>query len=248
MAEPRVSAKRKTCADFETVLRIGDDDPRRLDKVRKYAAIYGRYDCKRKVQKPLTIHELSVNEAASHLCNQVPALLTRRDELFLLARQVVRDAGLPYSSIISTTSGNLFPQLKNPKQNPTSTSTRIEDISNGSSNDSNNSFGAKKPRLGDCVEVDEFNGQRSTPESDRTIDDSLTVPNQNARPNSNGQLGEGTPETGRCVSIYTTESTTTFSPRYDYESVSMPDDLRINKRDNSKTYKNHEVKAEPASS
>ena len=38
---------------------MADDDPRRLDEIRKYAAIYGRFDCKRKPEKPLTLHEVS---------------------------------------------------------------------------------------------------------------------------------------------------------------------------------------------
>lgn len=38
-----------------------------------------------------------VNEAAAQICRCVPALLTRRDELFPLARQLVRRAGLHYS-------------------------------------------------------------------------------------------------------------------------------------------------------
>jgi len=91
------------------VIRLSENDPNTMAEIRKYAAIYGRYDCKRKVQKPLTIHELSLNEAASQLCKRVPALLTRREELLLLSRQAVRDAGLPYSSIITIpTTGNMF--------------------------------------------------------------------------------------------------------------------------------------------
>lgn len=38
-----------------------------------------------------------MNEAAAQLCFLLPALLTRRDELFPLARQVVRDSGYQYS-------------------------------------------------------------------------------------------------------------------------------------------------------
>ena len=38
-----------------------------------------------------------MNEAAAQICRQVPAMLTRRDELFPLARQVVRDSGYQYS-------------------------------------------------------------------------------------------------------------------------------------------------------
>jgi len=40
---------------------------------------------------------VSVNEAAAQICRLVPAMLTRRDELFPLARQVVRDSGYQYS-------------------------------------------------------------------------------------------------------------------------------------------------------
>ena len=38
-----------------------------------------------------------MNEAAAQICRLVPAMLTRRDELFTLARQVVRDSGYQYS-------------------------------------------------------------------------------------------------------------------------------------------------------
>jgi hypothetical protein len=62
--------------------------PLRLPEFRKYSAIYGRFDAKRKPDKPLTLHEVSVNEAAAQICLLQPALLTRRDELFPLARQV----------------------------------------------------------------------------------------------------------------------------------------------------------------
>ena len=40
-------------------MNMPEDDPRRMDEIRKYAAIYGRFDCKRKPEKPLTLHEVS---------------------------------------------------------------------------------------------------------------------------------------------------------------------------------------------
>ena len=40
---------------------------------------------------------MCVNEAAAQLCFMMPTLLTRRDELFPLARQIVRDSGYQYS-------------------------------------------------------------------------------------------------------------------------------------------------------
>jgi hypothetical protein len=79
---------------------MSESDPRRMDEIRKYSAIYGRFDCKRKPEKPLTLHEVCVNEAAAQICKFIPALLTRRDELFPLARQVVRDSGFGHSATI----------------------------------------------------------------------------------------------------------------------------------------------------
>ncbi|XP_050731094.1 NGFI-A-binding protein homolog isoform X9 [Eriocheir sinensis] len=89
--------KRKMSKELEYIMNMSEDDPRRMEEIRKYAAIYGRFDCKRKPEKPLTLHEVSVNEAAAQICKYMPALLTRRDELFPLARQVVRDSGYQYS-------------------------------------------------------------------------------------------------------------------------------------------------------
>ncbi|KAL4705205.1 hypothetical protein ACJJTC_000203, partial [Scirpophaga incertulas] len=88
------NTKKKMCKELELVMMMPESDPRRMEEIRKYAAIYGRFDCKRKPEKPLTLHEVMVNEAAAQLCRCVPALLTRRDELFPLARQLVRRAGL----------------------------------------------------------------------------------------------------------------------------------------------------------
>ena len=104
---------------------MSDEEPsKKMDEIRKFSAIYGRFDCKRKPEKPLTLHEVSlhlssqrilqmlkvkvkvkvkvplktlstshmqvsVNEAAAQICRLAPAMLTRRDELFPLARQVL---------------------------------------------------------------------------------------------------------------------------------------------------------------
>ncbi|XP_021951554.1 NGFI-A-binding protein homolog isoform X2 [Folsomia candida] len=104
--EPQVPSKRKFSGDFEKVMRLSPNDPQRVEEVRKMSTVYGRADpnCsthpnKRKFPKPLTMHEVCVNEAAAQLAKHVPALLTYRDELCALAKQVVRDAGLSnYSS------------------------------------------------------------------------------------------------------------------------------------------------------
>lgn len=100
--EPRPqNSKKRSSKDLELVMAMNESDPRRMDEIRKYAAIYGRFDCKRRPEKPLTLHEVCVNEAAAQICKLVPVLLTRRDELFPLARQVVRDSGFGHSAGIA---------------------------------------------------------------------------------------------------------------------------------------------------
>ncbi|XP_067648127.1 NGFI-A-binding protein homolog [Eurosta solidaginis] len=109
--EPRAhSSKKRTSRELEQVIAMHENDPRRMDEIRKYSAIYGRFDCKRRPEKPLTLHEVCVNEAAAQLCRLVPALLTRRDELFPLARQIVKDAGFGHSASIARY-GGLLPQV-----------------------------------------------------------------------------------------------------------------------------------------
>ncbi|XP_040572235.1 NGFI-A-binding protein 1 isoform X2 [Lepeophtheirus salmonis] len=98
--QPKLPNKKKITKELEIknyVLSMSDDDPKKMEEIRKFSAIYGRFDCKRRPQKPLTLHEVSVNEASAQLCSKLPALLVRRDELFPLARQVVRDSGYQYS-------------------------------------------------------------------------------------------------------------------------------------------------------
>jgi len=99
------NVKKKICKELEIVMGMSEEDGRKMDEIRKFSAIYGRFDCKRKPEKPLTLHEVSVNEAAAQICRLVPAMLTRRDELFPLARQVVRDSGYQYSKGHSRSQG-----------------------------------------------------------------------------------------------------------------------------------------------
>lgn len=55
------NTKKKMCKELELVMMMPESDPRRMEEIRKYAAIYGRFDCKRKPEKPLTLHEVSSN-------------------------------------------------------------------------------------------------------------------------------------------------------------------------------------------
>ncbi|RCN46592.1 NAB region 2 protein [Ancylostoma caninum] len=92
-----VQNKKRVSKEVLDLLSASADTPNRLAEYRKYSAIYGRFDAKRKPDKGLSFHEVSVNEAAAQLCLIMPSLLTRRDELFPLARQVVKDAGYHYA-------------------------------------------------------------------------------------------------------------------------------------------------------
>ena len=38
-----------------------------MDEIRKFSAIYGRFDCKRKPEKPLTLHEVSLHLSSQHI-------------------------------------------------------------------------------------------------------------------------------------------------------------------------------------
>ena len=35
-----------------------DEDPQKIKEIRRFSAIYGRFDAKRKPEKPLTLHEV----------------------------------------------------------------------------------------------------------------------------------------------------------------------------------------------
>lgn len=92
--------KKRSANELKQVIAMSESDPRRMEEIRKFSAIYGRFDCKRRPEKPLTLHEVCVNEAAAQICKFNPALLTRRDELFPLARRVVKDSGFGHSATI----------------------------------------------------------------------------------------------------------------------------------------------------
>ncbi|XP_018965278.1 NGFI-A-binding protein 1-like isoform X2 [Cyprinus carpio] len=92
-----LKGNKKLAKMISHIFDMSDEDPHREEEIRKYSAIYGRFDSKRKDGKHLTLHELTVNEAAAQLCMKEVALLTRRDELFGLARQVSREVTYKYT-------------------------------------------------------------------------------------------------------------------------------------------------------
>ena len=95
-----IQNKKKISSSLLELINMQPGGPLEHDRIarfRRYAAIYARFDSKRRAEKKLTLHEVSVNEAATQICLLRPALLTRREELFPLARKVVKDAGYHYA-------------------------------------------------------------------------------------------------------------------------------------------------------
>ncbi|XP_050407506.2 NGFI-A-binding protein 1 isoform X2 [Patella vulgata] len=117
--EPKdLNLKKQINREIQAVMLLPEDDPNRMEELRKYAAIYGRFDSKRKNDRPMSLHEMSVNEASAQLCRYMPSLLTRREDLFPLARQVVRNSGYQYSKGHSRGADikKLKPDSMSPKQ------------------------------------------------------------------------------------------------------------------------------------
>ncbi|XP_077185345.1 NGFI-A-binding protein 2 isoform X3 [Paroedura picta] len=74
------------------IFRLDNGDPRKEEEIRRHSAIYGRGEARRCESKQLTLHELTINEAAAQFCLRDPSLLLRRVELFSLSRQVARES------------------------------------------------------------------------------------------------------------------------------------------------------------
>uniref|UniRef100_A0A8D0H3E7 NGFI-A binding protein 2 n=1 Tax=Sphenodon punctatus TaxID=8508 RepID=A0A8D0H3E7_SPHPU len=74
------------------IFRMEDGDPRKEEEIRRHSAIYGRGEGRRREGKQLTLHELTINEAAAQFCLRDTSLLLRRVELFSLSRQVARES------------------------------------------------------------------------------------------------------------------------------------------------------------
>ncbi|XP_026529683.1 NGFI-A-binding protein 2 isoform X2 [Notechis scutatus] len=83
------------------IFQLDNGDPRKEEEIRRHSAIYGRGETRRCEGKQLTLHELTINEAAAQFCLRDNSLLLRRVELFSLSRQVARE-----SSYLSSLKGS----------------------------------------------------------------------------------------------------------------------------------------------
>jgi hypothetical protein len=92
----QTNQNKKILHNVQHIMDMSPEHPQRMEEIQKWAPIYGRFDSKRKDDKPLTAHEITVNEAAIIICCIDPYLLVQRDKLFPLARQVVRESGYQF--------------------------------------------------------------------------------------------------------------------------------------------------------
>nr|XP_003223684.2 PREDICTED: NGFI-A-binding protein 2 [Anolis carolinensis] len=83
------------------IFQMDSGDPHKEEEIRRHSAIYGRGEARRCEGKQLTLHELTINEAAAQFCLRDNSLLLRRVELFSLSRQVARE-----SSYLSSLKGS----------------------------------------------------------------------------------------------------------------------------------------------
>ncbi|KAL7073080.1 hypothetical protein ACQ4LE_007778 [Meloidogyne hapla] len=95
--EPKITGhgKKRLERGLLEAIEMPQEDPLRVEHFRLFSRIYGRFDAKRRSDRTLTRHERIVNESAAQLCLLRPELLTRRDELFPLARKLARMFELP---------------------------------------------------------------------------------------------------------------------------------------------------------
>ncbi|CAH2224418.1 NGFI-A-binding 2 isoform X1 [Pelobates cultripes] len=122
MSEARSMLKlnKKVSRSLGHIFHMNDGSQRKEREIRRHSAIYGRSESKRREGKRLTLHELTINEAAAQCCVRDNTLLLRRVELFSLARQAARE-----SSYLSSLKGSKqnsedigVLQTKVPKQEP----------------------------------------------------------------------------------------------------------------------------------
>ncbi|XP_029450738.1 NGFI-A-binding protein 2 isoform X2 [Rhinatrema bivittatum] len=91
-ARSLLKLNKKLAKSVGHIFEMGEQDGRKEEEIRKFSIIYGRFDSKRREGKQLTLHELTINEAAAQFCMRDNTLLLRRVELFSLSRQVARES------------------------------------------------------------------------------------------------------------------------------------------------------------
>ncbi|VDP83686.1 unnamed protein product [Echinostoma caproni] len=74
--------------EIQEILKLPLNDPIRLDGLRRHSTIFGRFDAPKRLTRPLRHFEVCVNEITHRLVRQIPELVTQREHLFHIARQI----------------------------------------------------------------------------------------------------------------------------------------------------------------
>ncbi|KAG8452465.1 hypothetical protein GDO86_004305 [Hymenochirus boettgeri] len=91
-AKSMLKLNKKLGRSLGHIFHMSNGSQRKEREIRRHSTIYGRSESKRREGKRLTMHELTINEAAAQCCMRDNTLLLRRVELFSLARQAARES------------------------------------------------------------------------------------------------------------------------------------------------------------
>ncbi|CAF2674986.1 unnamed protein product [Rotaria sp. Silwood2] len=94
----KLNGRNNISKDLCATMNLPRDFEDRWQRIRKYSAIYNRFDSKTPNQV-LSLHEILMNEAAAAICFHRPEFLTRRDELLHFARRILQNIGILTTSI-----------------------------------------------------------------------------------------------------------------------------------------------------
>ncbi|CAH8578731.1 unnamed protein product [Schistosoma guineensis] len=75
--------------EIQEILKLPENDQNRINGLRKHSLIFGRTDSVKRLTRPLRHFEITINEITFRLVQQIPELITQREHLFHIARQIV---------------------------------------------------------------------------------------------------------------------------------------------------------------
>ncbi|CAH8592750.1 NGFI-A binding protein 1 (EGR1 binding protein 1) [Schistosoma haematobium] len=75
--------------EIQEILKLPENDQNRINGLRKHSLIFGRTDSVKRLTRPLRHFEITINEITFRLVQKIPELITQREHLFHIARQIV---------------------------------------------------------------------------------------------------------------------------------------------------------------
>ncbi|TNN07935.1 NGFI-A-binding protein [Schistosoma japonicum] len=87
--KPNSNSRNTNEHEIQEILKLSESDPNRINGLRKYSLIFGRTDSMKRLTRPLRHFEITINEITFRLVKQIPELVTQREHLFHIARQIV---------------------------------------------------------------------------------------------------------------------------------------------------------------